>query len=55
MHSSQAGELGAIFGVEVEQIGQVLEKIGVKFLAVEGQVGLDIVGVLNDFQVDVLL
>jgi len=55
MNSGQADELGTIFGIEIEQIGQVLKEIGVEFFAGESQVGLDVVGVLDDFQVDVLL
>ena len=52
MHAAHGRELGAFLGIEIVQIGLVLEVVGVQILAVQGHIGLHIVGVFDDLQVD---
>ena len=47
--------MGAVLGVEVVKVGDVLEVVCVDLAALNDVVGLDIVGVLDDFEGDVLL
>ena len=48
-------EVGAVFGVEVFEVGEVLEVVRVDVARVERLVGHDVVGELDDLQVDALL
>ena len=48
-------DVRAVFLVEIVQIGQVLEVVGVKLSALHHVVGLDIVGELDDLQGDIPL
>ena len=52
MHAAHGGQLGAFLGIEVVQIGLVLEGVGVQILAVQSHVGLHIVGIFDDLQID---
>ena len=51
---SSGDNLGAVLGVEVVQVGLMLEVVGVNFAAVNNQVGLDVVVELLDHEGDVL-
>ena len=55
MHICHAHQVGAILSVEVVQIGDVLEVVGVNAAVLHRGVGLDVVGKLHDLQVDSLL
>ena len=47
--------MGAVLGVEVVQVGLMLEVVGVNLAAVHHVVGLDVIGELLDVQGDVFL
>ncbi len=51
MDGADADQMGAVLVVEVIQIGLMLEVVGVQIAALDGDVGLDIVGVFHDFQI----
>ena len=51
---SSGDNLGAVLGVEVVQVGLMLEVVGVNFAAVNNQVGLDVVVEFLHFEGDVL-
>lgn len=53
--AGDAHQMGAAGGVEVIQIGDVLEVVGVLITVLHGGIGHHIVAVLVDLQVDALL
>ena len=55
MDAGDAHQMGAAGGVEVIQIGDVLEVVGVLITVLHGGIGHHIVAVLVDLQVDALL
>ena len=55
MHAGDAHQVGAVLFIEVVQIRNVLEVVGVILAVFNSGVGDDIVAVLGDLQVDALL
>ncbi len=54
MDEGHGMQLGALLGIEVIHVGLVLEVVGIQLAAVQGDVGLHVVGILHDFKIDAL-